>query len=602
MSQHPFVLAESDHGIQIPAGACQTTVFAADQLFYYLALVTGHQFPVREAAGDIRLEVAGEASQGTEDHYGVKVSSEGILLWGRDAASVLFAVYDFLETYAGCRWLSAFEGGEIIPRHEDLSIPQGEYSRRPVFTHRAFTNYPSIDERTVQMVDWMAKNRFNRFMVFANVAGAWERYREVLKPHLALRGMKVEMGHHSFKYWLPPEEYFEQHPEWFAVVDGERSTRGQVCTSNPEVAREMAANLRAFLTENPEVDMVGLWPNDGFGWCECEQCRALEPQRTSTLYPPHAVRTETYFRFANEVARLVAQEHPNRRLSTLAYVNYVEPPSVKLEPNISVCYAPFQHCYKHPLEAPAECVRPNARYAEMLAPWRERVMGELYLFAYWMMIDMCSLPYRMEETLAVDLPRLAELGVDGYVMEFKPEEWGTYGRNAHLIGRLSWDAKTDVAAFNEELDESLYGPAASEMGAFAKAFVADYVEPGPCVHHYALEHTRRATEGLLRPAMEHLGRALAAACTGEKRHVEAVERTRVGVDLLLRFGEWQRAYAEAQSAEGPKKAVLVQRAVSVAEGLIAWIDTQAKSGAMDAPRVLATIRSWTQRLQRQASE
>lgn len=587
---HTRPLAIAGQTIGSPADASQTVQFAAEQLAYYLAVITGRRFPLvdaHEAALQLSVNPALSPVHGA---FRVEVAEGGIALTGTDDLALLHSVYWFLEQHCGCCWLSDFEGGEVVPRNTELAVPLGEHALTPAMTHRAFTNFPDIDGRTVQMVDWMCKNRFNRFMVFANVDGAFEAYRQVLKPHLQLRGMAVEMGHHSFKYWLPPGEFFESHPEWYSQTDGVRVATGQLCTSNPEVAAQAAGRINVFLSENPEIDMVGLWPNDGYGWCTCPECLKLEPQEPSVVYKDHLRRTDTYVAFVNRVAELVAAEHPDRRLSALAYVNYIDPPSIDLHPSVALCYAPFQRCFKHTLDAPSECTRPNAVYAELMDRWRERCPGGLYLFCYLMLIDMCSAPYDITTMLQPNFRWLSQHGCDGYVMEFTPEEWGLYGINAHMIGDLSWDPDLDEEAWVSSHYHELYGPAAQEMLLFRAEMLRRFVEPGPCVHHYDLSYTARATHELLLPALEHLGKARALAAAAEdKRYWQAVERTQVGIDWLLRIGEWQRLLRDMGQAEGPKRQVLTGRARRAGEELITWAREHADTGSIFAPRIAQVV-------------
>ncbi|MEN6644146.1 MAG: DUF4838 domain-containing protein [Armatimonadia bacterium] len=553
--------------------------FAADELARYLAIITGAWFEVAEEADGSAIVLRVEPGEAEE--YGWEVEEGRVTLWGDCALSVLFAVYHLLESHAGCRWLSDFEGGEVVPRIEALEVPCERQVFRPAMTHRAFTNYPAIDQRTVSMVDWMAKHRFNRFMIFANAAGSLEAYEKVLRRELVGRGMKVEMGHHSFRFFLPPEEFFEKHPEWYAQLQGERSTKGQVCTSNPAVAEAMAARVCDFLDQHPEIDMVGLWPNDGYGWCECAECLSLEPQEPSGVYPSQPRRTDTYLKFVNAVAERVAQRHPDRFLSALAYVNYIEPPreTVPLA-NVKVCFAPFQRCFRHAIRGEEGCSRPNERYARLLEQWRGIVPGTLYLFEYLMLIDMMSLPYRLEPVLPADFQYYAGIGVDGFVLEFKPEEWGPYGENAHLIGRLAWDPEARLDEYRAGYYQELYGAAAGEMLEYFSILESSFIARGPCVYHYDLEYTRRATHQLLQPALEHLGRAIALAARGERRHREAVERAQTGVQLLERLGSWRELVAQDPA-----------RAREAGEELAQWVEARRKSGAVDAEYIARRVRT-----------
>lgn len=606
---------------------CEAAVppFAADELQTYLAIITGASLPVSSQAPEPRIVL--RVTPVAREEHSWRITDTEIILAGSDAGALVHAVYHFLETHCGCRWLSVFEGEEIVPRRETLAVPCEERTFTPGFTHRAFTNYPAIDRRTVSMVDWMAKHGFNRFMIFANMDGSFEAYKKILKPELVARGMKIEMGHHSFRYFLPPEEFFAAHPEYYALLGGERSSGGQVCTSNPEVAEVMARRVCEFLSAHPEIDTVGLWPNDGYGWCECAQCLQEEPQEPSWPYESQPRRTDTYLKFVNRVAEVVAREHADRRLSALAYVNYVQPPrDVTPLPNVKVCFAPFQRCFKHSLSERAGrphhaeeghrgagdgCRRNNAEYARLVEQWRALAPGELYLFEYLMLIDMFSLPYRITGVLPVDLQNYASVGIDGYVLEFKPEEWGAYGVNANLIGALSWDPHRDATEYLDHHGRDLYGAAADEMAAYFAALERDFIASGPCVHHYGLEYTRRATPQLMRPALEHLGRAIAIAARGDRNQREHVQQAQVGAQWLMKVGEWREKAAQARSSAGPvthdvtpadltagrpeRRAELVEAARRSGEELLAWAQSKRESGALDIVYIERRIRDEQQR-------
>lgn len=587
-----FILADQGQSpltIAVSAADRGRLGFAADELQRYLAVITGAWLPVGETDGPaLRLAVEPAA----REQHGWRVSPEGLTLHGDCPLSVLHAVYAFLEAHAGCRWLSEFEGGEVVPRCERLAVPCEERSFTPAMAHRAFTNFPDIDRRTVAMVDWMAKRRFNRFMVFANMGDSFARYEDILRREVVARGLQVELGHHSFRFFLPPEELFAAHPEYYAELGGQRRPDGQLCTSHPAVAEIMAERVCRFFGDHPEIGTIGLWPNDGYGWCECAQCQALEPQEASWPYAEHPRRTDTYLRFVNDVASVVAREHPDRRLSALAYVNYVQPPrAVVPAPNVEVCFAPFQRCFKHPLAAPEDCARRNRGYADLLAQWRALTPGKLYLFEYLMLIDMCSLPYPLTGLLPTDFRDYAALGVDGFVLEFKPEEWGLYGVNANLMGALAWEPQLDAGEFLGAHYADLYGPAAAEMTAYFAELQRLLVDLGPCVGHYSLEYTRRATTQLLRPAAEHLGRAMVAVAGAEPRYRDRVHEAQVGFQLLLRVAHWRRLVAEAEA--GPK-----QREAALRDGaaLGEWTRAKERRDVLDARRIGNIIERERQRL------
>ncbi|MGD9496813.1 MAG: DUF4838 domain-containing protein [Armatimonadota bacterium] len=585
--------------VVIPPDSPPAVSFAARELAHYLAIMTGGRFPM--SAGELAddapvLRVGVSPNSGSRrGSYGWRIDDRGAEIFGDRPGAVVHAVYALLEGL-GCVWLHAWEGGEIIPRVPRVELPAGERTFEPAMVHREFSNLMPIDAGYVHHIEWMAKNRFNRFMVFANIEGSVERYLELLEPEVVLRDMQATVGHHSFRYFLPPSEYFETHPEWYALLDGARSPDGQLCIANPEVIERVAEAVCGFFAAHEQIEMIGLWPNDGFGWCQCPECLALEPQQPSRFWPQHLRRTDSYLRFVNAVAARVAQEHPDRRLSALAYVNYADAPlAVEPADNVAVCFAPFLRCLKHPVAPGVDCTRMNAAYARELERWRELTSNHLYLFCYLMQIHTLSLPYPVARMLSTQWRWLVEAGCDGYVCEFVPEEWGTFGENAHLIGRLSWEPEMDVAAWLTRHREHLFGPAAAEMGAYFTALRELLVEGGLCTGHYDLSWTERATERLLRPALQAFGRARALAATGEKRHWQAVERAWVGLELLLRMGAWRRLLRDAQIQPEVRRPWLREGAVEAARDLLEFARAHRASGAVEVERYERIVGGWLEK-------
>ena len=591
--------------VVIEADSPPAIVFAARELSRYLAIITGGRFPVYEGEAlsegiVLRLRPLPPGPRGSGEGRGRQrrgshawtVHERGVDISGDRPGAVLHAVYALLETL-GCRWLHHRDGGEVIPRRPTVELPIGEHRAGPVMTHRELSNLHPIDREYPLHIDWMAKNRYNRFMPFLNIEGSFEAYREFVEPELVARDMDATLGHHSFRFLLPPEEHFAEHPEWYAQIGGERTPDGQLCTSNPEVVERVARRICELFDAHPAVEMFGLWPNDGFGWCMCGDCIAIEEQRPSRFRPEHPRRADTCLRFVNEVAALVAQEHPDRRLSALAYLNYADAPErERPAENVAVCFAPMKRCFKHPLRPDVDCDRLNAAYAREFERWREITANDLYLFSYLMQIHTLSLPYPLEPMLQENWRWLIDAGCDGFVMEFVPAEWGAFGTTARLTGRLAWEPQMDLDASLAEHRRLLYGPAAEEMATLRQALIDEVARPGPCTGHFDLTWTRRATERVLHEGLEAFGRARALAATGEKRHWKAVERAWVGLELLLRAGEWQRLVRDADDAPEARRSSLRGRAEEAARELLDFARAHADSGAVDAPRYERVIGHW----------
>ena len=72
-----------------------------------------------------------------------------------------------------------------------------------------------------------------------------------------------------------PASLFDEHPEYFAVVDGVRTPIGNhVCMSNREVQDLIEEGLASYFESGYDLVQLGL--ADGYQPCECDKCRALD--------------------------------------------------------------------------------------------------------------------------------------------------------------------------------------------------------------------------------------------------------------------------------------------------------------------------------------
>src|SRR5262249_11176604 len=158
------------------------------------------------------------------------------------------AVYTLLDDYLGCRWFWPGAFGEHIPTNKDAVVPKLDIRSTPAFAIRSFSHgYSSY--HTPQ---------------FNEAAKRWDRRARLGWVRSAVFG-------HSWFYAfnLRDDKTFKEHPDWFALVDGQRRPP-QMCTTHPEVLARMVD----FVLKG-KTDIVNISPSDGGGFCECERCRAL---------------------------------------------------------------------------------------------------------------------------------------------------------------------------------------------------------------------------------------------------------------------------------------------------------------------------------------
>src|SRR5437868_5533605 len=67
---------------------------------------------------------------------------------------------------------------------------------------------------------------------------------------------------------------FKTDPELYALIDGKRSPR-QHCVSNPKVLDHVVAYVKD-ARKKGRGPVIGMGPNDGRGFCQCDKCKALD--------------------------------------------------------------------------------------------------------------------------------------------------------------------------------------------------------------------------------------------------------------------------------------------------------------------------------------
>jgi len=164
-----------------------------------------------------------------------------------------------------------------------------------------------------------------------------------LLPELEKRGIRLSVGHHqSVSTWLPPcgselfpKQYAKENPEFYRLeADGTRYVpknaddyNGQLifCNRNIALIEEVAKNVNAWIAQNPLVDTIAFWPNDGMSpQCCCEAC-----SRHSKI--------ENYLYFENELAKRIAAVHREVKVDVLIYQDLWEcPRNVQLCDNIQL--------------------------------------------------------------------------------------------------------------------------------------------------------------------------------------------------------------------------------------------------------------------------
>lgn len=323
-------------------------------------------------------------------------------------------------------------------------------------------------------------------------------------------------------YLVPPSRYFKTHPEYYALVDGERIPcsphRGQLCTSNPKVAVIMARKIIRYMNENPD-EIVPLSPNDNGDFCECQECRALDVKPGQLA--------DRLIQFYNEVATIVEKKHPARKMTFLAYANYTEPP-VKEKPHRNLIP---QICRIEPYGYGIS----DQRLEKLIQGWC-RLCPTVSTYEYvgdWRWFGF----YPMLREFQRNLQIYKENGVDIVCAECHPH-WATQGLNIWAAQRLVWDCEQDLDALIADYCKGMYHAAAEPMVRFFSALEDESwrFDSNPSY----------ARKFFTRPFMRELNECLAEAETlakGDKVALQRLALARKGYQFTERWSAGWGSFA-----------------------------------------------------------
>ncbi len=363
--------------------------------------------------------------------------------WFHDESGSLNAVYELLRMW-GVRWYFPGEIGEVVPATATLAVPALDKTVTPDFKVRRFFG-PQHLFSSLEDVLWIRRLGLNYGY-----------------PTLG------SVGHtHGHRRMHAREEMMQQHPEYYALIGGERYLRGRghVCYRSEGLIDETIRYVRAVfdLLDEPTVD---LWPEDGFRMCECEKCAGKTP-------------AEVIFPFVKRVAEAVYQTHPDRLITCGAYASYRLPPENfdRFPPNVAVSIA-FQ---RPGLDDPESwgSMYGGILYEALMESWMRKVepgnvLGVSNHFGGGGVV--------MPRSIAADLRFRKERSMGdwnevGSRSRRKPgvAAGREVGRQAHRLGlhqvnqyvnaRLLWDADQDLDVLLDEYYEKYYGPVADLMKA-----------------------------------------------------------------------------------------------------------------------------------------
>ncbi|MFH1264252.1 MAG: DUF4838 domain-containing protein [Planctomycetota bacterium] len=541
-----LVLAEDGHSayrIVVASDASPSTRHGAEELQTFLEQMTGARLPIvadAEPVGEREI-ILGDSrhlrSLSTEidfdelghEGYVIRTVAGHLVIAGGALRGNMYGVYGLLEDHLGCRWFAP--GVRRIPKLARLAIGPIDDKQVPALEYREPFTYDCFDG------DWCARNRVN------SSTGRLE------EKH----GGKVRFGGgffvHTFNRLVPPEKYFDEHPEYFSLVKGKRlKERSQLCSTNEDVVRISTEEILRAMRAQPDAFVFSVSQNDWHNYCECDACQALAKREDSQIAP--------VLQLVNRVAEAVEKEFPEKAIETLAYQWTRRPPkTMRPRPNVIVRLCSIECCFSHPL---ATCDGDaNRTFREDTQRWA-KVSNRLWVWDYVTDFRHYLVPFPNQRVRNDNIRFYVANNVKGI---FEQDTYNTpHSELAELGGyvtaKLLWNPDYDEDQAINEFLEGYYGKAAGPIRTYLDALHDRVEKENIHVNIWVPPSHPHLTDELLVEA-DKLWQQAEDAVANDPDVLRRVKLSRMSVDYAI--VERARAQAAAGQRDKPPLGPLAAR-------------------------------------------
>ena len=469
--------------IIVDARAHPAVAFAAEELQLWVREISGATLPILHAPGAanqrIALGVVGRSGalggipgrfpddvsrlQGN-DGYAVHTVEGDVYLFASVPKGVLNGVHKLLFKNTDLIWARPNpDFGTIYSRDPNLSFAKTDGVDVPVYVLRGWQTRGEASEL------WQVRNGTNWT---AKMTG---------NPNYLKHGIVMEFGggHNLTGLYIAEKKYFDAHPDFFPMKDGERVRpssrryRTQLCFTNPAMTEAFIHELDQRIRDNPQFTTYRVMIEDTWEQCECPECtKAIRtPDGTTLAYSKDRgspFRSTQFFIWLNHLAEHMLQHHPGKRILTFGYFFTATPPKVGIAPNISISFCPITKNSKERLTGPSNTVW-HTRFLDWM-----KITNQLTWREYFGLVGPFPRP-----TDVIALSDLALVNTHGINRTYSELYGDTPGRRmdgtkawdlnamySWVMTQGLWDPRQDVHTLRAEFLGRVYGAGADDVREF----------------------------------------------------------------------------------------------------------------------------------------
>ena len=371
--------------------------------------------------------------------------------------ATVFAVYDFLERFAGCRFFFPGELGTVVPRLDKVCVSEGRERIEPVFTERYYASHRAGKVWYDSSVSMLALQGLNKIRL---------RY--------GTQRIPCCHGQRQFKY-VP--RFAKDHPDWFCLrKDGTRylydsgkaphCSNGKLCYSSP-IREEIYQDAKAYLTGKSASSRgleawggncvggryVDLMPEDSLMECHCSECQSAYNKGEEMF------ATGQMWGMIAEFGNRLISEGVNGDITMMAYHPYRRVPDMKLPPNVQVMVAE---------RGPWSVwdAKDFNRQIDEIKAWSDKLGHKVWIWTYPGKYGgkFSGIPQISPRAYAKFFSR-AEPWIMGGYAEIDTDSFMFDALNVYVYSKLGWNPHLDIEALLDDWHLKLFGAASSHMKA-----------------------------------------------------------------------------------------------------------------------------------------
>ena len=383
------------------------------------------------------------------DGYALTYDEDGnIFIDANSSDGLANGIYCFLENELGCMFVR--DDYSYIPRLETIALAAEDKIDNPDFRWRRIYQYEvsheAYESETPTESIWSRR-------IKSNGTG----YRD------------EDLGNDGNRYWgkwchsvfsyVPPEQYFDEHPEYYAEIGGVRMHTAddglptQLCLTNEELYPIIHDNMAEMMKQYPDAIYWDFSINDSWHMCECADCTAAYEKYGSQMGA------------MLEIVNRLADDFPDKIISTLAYFyNNVVPEGMTCRDNVNIVIAPIQTSQLY--SASDDGNEKSAEAKRMIESW-SAICDNLVVWDYTVNFHNLLLPYPNFSVQQSNLEFYKQNNVTGVFHQGSREQGDELAcLRSYVLARQLWDIDADIESIIGKYLVVTYGDAAPYLAEY----------------------------------------------------------------------------------------------------------------------------------------